>query len=162
MTTALAQERGRVLFSARLTPHRSLTPRGFRLLMAFVTTVCLTVGMVFYTMGLWPVLGFMGLDILLIYVALRLSFRSGRAHEDVEVSREHLLVRKVDPKGRAREHWFNPFGTFLNVGRHPDFGVTNLSLRHREREVPVGDFLDPESRETFADAFGLALAKAKR
>ena len=160
--TSHAPERGEVLFSARLTPHRSLPENGFFWVMVFVGSVCFTVGLVFFMMGLWPVLGFMGLDVAAIYLALKFSYRSGRAHEDVEVSRRHLLVRKVNPRGQAREHWFNPFGTFLKVDRHPEFGVMGLAVTHREEAVPVGGFLDPDSKATFADAFALALSKAKR
>ena len=154
--------RGEVLFSARLTPHRSLGPAGFRAVMVFVATVCLTVGVVFWSMGLWPIMGFMGLDILALWWAIRMSYRSGRQHEDVEVSRQHLLVRQVSPAGHAREHWFNPFGTFFHVERHPEFGVRNLKLQNRNRVLSVGGFLNPDDKETFADAFGLALSRAKR
>ena len=156
------RERGEVLFSARLTPHRSLGRTGFRVVMVFVAAVCLTVGAVFWSMGLWPVMGFMGLDILALWWAIRMSYRSGRAHEDVEVSRRHLLVRQVGPAGHAREHWFNPFGTFFHVDRHPEFGVTGLKLQNRNRELALGGFLNPDDKESFAEAFGLALARAKR
>ena len=154
--------RGEIIFSARLTPHRSLGPAGFRAVMILVSAVCLTVGVVFWSMGLWPIMGFMGLDILALWWAIRMSYRSGRQHEDVEVSRSHLLVRQVSPAGQAREHLFNPFGTFFHVDRHEEFGVTGLKLQNRNRVVPVGSFLNPDDKETFAEAFSRALSRAKR
>ena len=152
----------KLIFSARLTPHRSLGTAGFRFVMIFVATVCMTVGIVFWSMGLWPIMGFMGLDILALWFALRMSYRAGREHEDVEVSRDELLVRQVSPAGRAREHRFNPFGTFFHVDRHEEFGVTDLKLQNRNRVLRVGSFLNPDDKATFAEAFGLALARAKR
>ena len=151
-----------LIFSARLTPHRSLGSSGFHAVMIFVATVCMGVGIFFWSMGLWPIIGFMGLDILALWWALRMSYRAGRQHEDVEVSREHLLVRQVSPAGAAREHRFNPFGTFFHIDRHEEFGVQRLTLQNRNRELAVGSFLNPDDKETFAQAFGLALAKAKR
>ena len=151
-----------VFFSARLTPHRSLTPAGFAFAMLFVASVCLTVGIAFWLAGVWPVMGFMGLDILLFWLALKASFRSGRAAEEVRVSRAEIAVRQVAPSGTAREHSFNPFGTFFKVDRHPEIGVTEMALTNRGRRLSIGTFLDPQSKESFAEAFGNALAKAKR
>ena len=54
------------LFSALLTPHRSLNRTGFLVLMAFVCVVSFAAGMVFLLMGAWPVFGFFGLDVLAI------------------------------------------------------------------------------------------------
>src|SRR5680860_283168 len=49
-------------FSAVLTPHRSLGPKGFMVFMGLVSTVSFGTGLLFYMMGAWPVMGFMGLD----------------------------------------------------------------------------------------------------
>jgi len=55
------------LFSALVTPHRSLSRVGFFVLMAVITAVSFAGGMVFYLVGAWPVGFFFGLDALLIY-----------------------------------------------------------------------------------------------
>ena len=65
-------------FSAVLTPHRSLGPRGFLLLMAAVAVASFTTGLVFLLAGAWPVIAFLAADVLLIYWAFLLSYRSGR------------------------------------------------------------------------------------
>ena len=54
------------LFSALLTPHRSLNRTGFIVLMVFLSVVSFVAGLAFLLMGAWPVLGFFGLDILVI------------------------------------------------------------------------------------------------
>ena len=43
-------------------------------------------GVVFVLMGAWPVFGFFGLDVLLVYLAFRANFRAARAYEEVTVT----------------------------------------------------------------------------
>ena len=52
----------------KIYPNNSLSPKGFFLLMAFITIPCLTIGIMFMVMGAWPVLGFMVLEVFLIYI----------------------------------------------------------------------------------------------
>ena len=63
------------LFAATLTPHRSLSPRGKRVVIGLVAALALVPGIVFYVAGAWPVVGFMGLDVIAIWVALTVSMR---------------------------------------------------------------------------------------
>src|SRR5207237_10706036 len=83
------------LFSARVTPHRSLNRTGFLVLMTFIGAVSFIAGVAFWMMGAWPVLGFFGLDALVIYWAFRVSFRSADATEDLTMAAWDLPVRRV-------------------------------------------------------------------
>ncbi|MCC0039545.1 MAG: DUF2244 domain-containing protein [Brucellaceae bacterium] len=148
-------------FKAMLTPHRSLGRNGFMILMAVLVGVWIATGAVFLSMGAWPVFGFFGLDVLLIYVAFRMNYRAARAREEVSVSRTRLDIRKVAPSGRAEEHRFNPFWTRFRIDRHDEIGITGMAVEGQGRLVAIGGFLNPDDRETFADAFGRALATAK-
>src|SRR5437764_212338 len=100
------------LFSAVLTPHRSLGPLGFILLMSFLSAVSFAAGMVFYLIGAWPIVGFLGLDVLLVYLAFRASYRAATAYETVTMTPSELSVRKISRHGAVRqaiayisEHW---------------------------------------------------------
>src|SRR5690348_16343440 len=84
-------------FRAILHPHRSLEPKGFLILMLAIGGVSFLMGMAFLIMGAWPVLGFFGLDVLLIYVAFRLNYRAARAYEVVELTPHTLTLEKVSP-----------------------------------------------------------------
>ena len=53
------------IFSAVLTPHRSLSRGGFIVLMLVLGGISLATGIVFLLAGAWPVFGFCGLDVLL-------------------------------------------------------------------------------------------------
>ncbi len=149
------------IFSATLVPHRSLGRRGFLLLMGGIGTLWFAISFYFWRLGAWPVIGFGGLDVLAIYVAFRLNYRSARAREEVAVSRTEIVVRKVTAAGRAQEFRFNPQWVRLEVEEVEDEGVVRVALRARDHRVAVGAFLNPEDRKSFAHAFGAAIATAK-
>ena len=148
-------------FRALLTPHRSLGRTGFLVLMGALTASWLVTGAFFLSRGAWPVFGFFGLDILLVYVAFRLNYRAARAREEVSVSRTALDIRKVAPSGRSEEHRFNPFWSRFTVARHDEIGITRMAVEAQGSSVPLGGFLNPDDRESFAKAFSNALATAK-
>lgn len=148
-------------FRALLTPHRSLGRQGFVILMVAMVVGWAVTGFVFLSKGAWPVFGFFGLDVVLLYVAFRANYYSARAREEVSVSRTALDVRKVAPSGRTVSHRFNPFWTRFAVSRHSEIGITAMTLESRERRLLIGSFLNPEDRESFATALSSALARAK-
>jgi uncharacterized membrane protein len=81
------------IFAAVLTPHRSLNPRGFAWVMAVLAVLSTAVGSTFFLLGAWPVPGFLGLDVLAVYLAFRLSYRAGRASEEIRLSRDRQSGR---------------------------------------------------------------------
>ena len=149
------------IFRALLTPHRSLGPTGFRWLMGIMVAASLICGLVFLSIGAWPIFGFFGLDALILYLAFKLNYRSGRAREEVSVSRTSLDIRQVAPSGKSREHRFNPFWARFAVSRHEEIGITRMAVEAQGQQVQIGSFLNPDDRESFAKAFGRALATAK-
>ena len=150
------------LFSARVTPHRSLSPTGFLVLMAFIGAVSFVAGIAFWMMGAWPVLGFFGLDVLVIYWAFRSNFRSADAIEDIVVTPSELRVRRVSHRGHLIEWSFNPLWVQLEQTGDPEFGIEHLFLVSRGRRVAVGHFLGPDEKASFAKALLAALQTAKR
>ena len=150
------------LFSARLTPHRSLNRTGFVVLMAFVSAVSFTTGVAFLLMGAWPVLGFFGLDVLVIYWAFRINFRSARATEDILVTPSELRVRRVSHRGHVVEWVLNPLWVQLDQTSDAEFGIERLYLVSRGRRVSIGSFLGPDEKASFYKALLAALQTAKR
>jgi uncharacterized membrane protein len=150
-----------VIFSATLTPHRSLGRRGFLVLMALIAGLFFITGTFFFVLGAWPVLGFAGLDVLAVWLAFRLNYRAARASEEIEVSRTALVIRKIAANGRRQEFRFNPRWVKLDVKEAEDEGVVRIAVRLRDRGVAVGDFLNPADRTSLALALGTALATAR-
>jgi uncharacterized membrane protein len=149
-------------FCALLTPHRSLGRTGFAILMGALLFGWLATGAIFLAHGAWPVFGFFGLDVLLVYGAFKLNYRAARAREEVSMSRTSLDIRKVAPSGKAEAHHFNPFWARFQVARHDLIGITDMAVEGQGRSVTIGGFLNPDDRESFATAFSGALARAKR
>jgi uncharacterized membrane protein len=150
------------LFSARVTPHRSLNRTGFIVLMAFVGAVSFAAGIAFWLMGAWPVFGFFGLDALVIYWAFRVNFRGASATEDIVMTPSELRVRRVSHRGDVMEWTLNPMWVQLEKTGDPEFGIERLYLVSRGRRLSIGYFLGPEEKESFSKALLAALQTAKR
>ncbi len=151
-----------MLFSARLTPHRSLNRTGFVVLMAFLSVVSFATGVAFLLMGAWPVFGFFGLDVLVIYWAFRINFRRAAASEEISVTPSELRVRRVSHRGHVVEWVLNPLWVQLDQKGDAEFGIERLYLLSRGRRVSVGSFLGPDEKASFAKALLAALQAAKR
>jgi uncharacterized membrane protein len=151
------------IFSATLTPHRSLGPTGFLILMGCLGGASFATGVVFILLGAWPVFGFLGLDVLLVYLAFRANYRAANAYEEVIVTASELTVRKVTPRGRVREEWTaNPLWVRLQQDIHEEFGVERLLLISRGERLAIASFLGPKEKQSFAQALNQALFEARR
>ena len=150
------------LFSAIITPHRSLSANGFLLVMALVGGLSFIGGMFFVLLGAWPVVGFLGLDVLLVYWAFRANYRSAAAFEEVTVTPSELRVRRVTHRGETAEWTLNPLWTKLDRETSEDFGLLKLFVVSRGRRLAVAGFLSPKERESFATALSAALGEARR
>lgn len=153
---------GPTIFSAVVTPHRSLDRNGFVIVMAVLSVVSFVTGMVFLVLGAWPVFGFFGLDVLLVYWAFRANYRAARACEEVTVTPGQLRVRKISHRGKTTEWTCNPLWVRLERDQHEEFGLRGLFLVSRGERHPIADVLSPPERESFAAALAAAIGEARR
>jgi uncharacterized membrane protein len=147
-------------FRALLTPHRSLGPKGFLALMIAFGLLSFVTGMLFLAAGAWPVLGFFGLDVLLVYLAFRLNYRSGRLYETLELTAERLVLTRVHPSGRQEQYDCNPYWARVHLRESPD-GRTALSVISRGTVLAFGSFLTDGERRELAEALREALLAAR-
>src|SRR5216684_6009670 len=150
------------LFSAIITPHRSLSGTGFLAVMALVGGLSFIGGMFFFLLGAWPVIGFLGLDVVLVYWAFRANYRAAAAFEEVTVTPSELRVRKVSHRGEMSEWTLNPLWAKLEYEIDEEFGLQRLYLVSRGRKLPVASFLPPQEKASFAAALAAAIWEAKR
>jgi len=150
------------IFSAVITPHRSLGNVGFLVLMIAFGAVSFIAGVAFLLMGAWPVFGFFGLDVLLLYWAFKLNYRHAGAYEEVTVTPSALTLRKVSHHGRAREWVLNPLWVKLDKVVHEEYGLERLFLVTRGKNLAIASFLGPDEKASFAQQLGQALSEAKR
>ncbi len=150
------------IFEARLHPHRSLSRAQIRVLLALVALAGTVTSMPFVIMGAWPVAGFFGVDVLLVYLAFAASVRSARAYEDVSLTPLELQLAKVSARGTRAEWRFNPSWVRLEREEHEEFGTQRLDLVSRGHRVEVARFLGPAAKAELADRLNRALIQARR
>ena len=160
MTQTLRPTQEPRLFSAILHPHRSLSNTGFLLVLGFIGAVSFATGVAFTLMGAWPVMGFYGLDVLAIYFAFKINYRSGKAYELVELSPELLKITQVQPSGRSRSFDFNPYWVKVLLNEWPD-GSADLKLALHGNEFEFARFLNADEKKDFAEALRGALTIAR-
>ena len=138
-----------VFFERVLWPHRSLPPRGFRLMMLGLGVLSLLVGIIFVAAGAWPVCGFFGLDVALLYLAFRLSYRSARQRETLRLADDRFTVECVDIYGARRLWHFQPFWLRVVLEERRDES-NRLLLASHGKSIVIGDFLAPPVRRDLA------------
>ncbi len=156
MTASDISTKAASYFSAVLLPHRSLGRKGFIVLMAVVSIVSFLTGISFLLIGAWPVFGFLGLDVALIYFAFRMNYKAARLYEKVELTENELRVTRVYPSGHADSWSFNPYWIMLEL-EESDNSANRLSVRSHGRVLIFGNFLTNDEKRGFADALNDAL-----
>jgi uncharacterized membrane protein len=131
------------------------------MLIIVLAAMSLGVGGLFWFLGAWPVPGFLGIDVVLLYAAFRQSYRQARAAEEIRLCRSALTVRRVRADGTATVNGLNPYWARLEVERHPEFGILRMAVAWQGKRLAIGRFLPPPSREKFAREFAAALAAAR-
>jgi uncharacterized membrane protein len=142
-------EPGRPFFERVLLPHRSLGLRNFHLLMGLLGLISLAVGVGFVAVGAWPVIGFFGLDVGLVYLAFRLSYRSARQRETIRLADDGFTVERVGVRGERRNWRFQPFWLRVILEERPDTS-TRLLVASHGRSLVIGDFVPPATRRELA------------
>ena len=131
---------GRVFFDAILHPHRSLSPGGFRLLIIMTAIFMFGIGLVFMFLGAWPVLGFCGVEFLLLYVMLRLNNRAARRFERVRLSDKSFEVRRINPNGGETAFNFEPTWLQVQIDNPPEHH-SQLTVGSHGKRLTFGAFL---------------------
>jgi uncharacterized membrane protein len=150
------------VFSATISPHRSLSPLGFAILLSVVAALNLAGGVFFWYLGAWPVVGFMGLDVALVWLAFRWSYRRAERHENLLVTATDLQLSRF-ARNRLVERISFPRGfVHVDIQHDPERDlIGRLYLRSRGHAYEVGSFLGGHERLDLARALNRALAGPK-
>ncbi len=147
-----------LFFERVLLPHRSLPPRGFHLLMLILGLVSLAVGIGFVSIGAWPVFGFFGLDVALVYLAFRLNYRSARRSETLRLAGDAFTVERIGVRGERRTWRFQPFWLRVILEERRDES-NRLVVASHGRNLVIADFLSPMARRELARTIIEALSR---
>jgi uncharacterized membrane protein len=152
---------GQIYLDAVLEPPRSLSTRGFNRVMMALGFASLLSGVYFLAIGAWPVMGFLGLEILALWLVFRFSFRAQTARTYVRVTADAVDVRKVDGWGRERRARLAAHFARVEFDRAAT-GPNALRIATSSRAYPLGEYLTPRERETFARRLSQAISDARR
>jgi uncharacterized membrane protein len=163
--TALASQpsptQGIVYMDAQLTPNRSLSANGFKIVMLSMAAMSFFTGLGFLSIGAWPVVGFFGLDVLLIYLAFKVNFKSGeRERETIRVTAQEVAISRTCYRGQTG--WWHVSTTFarVHVEQLNDYEAA-VRLTAGGTSMPLATCLSPQERLAFADALKSALDRAR-
>lgn len=133
-------------FQVVLYPNRSFGDKGFALLMGLIVLVSVLLGAGFALVGAWPVTGFLGLDVLLLYLAFRWNFRDSSRADFIRLDDDGLSVKRIMPDGEAREWRFETAWVQVVIEKKC------LVLRSHGEALVIGPYLTSAERSSLASA----------
>ncbi len=137
------------VFEALLYPRRSLSPRGFVILIAITGIIGFAYGTAFGLMGAWPIFGFCGTEWLLFIYLFRKHLKGDRRSERLRLYRDRLMVETISPKGACQTYRFQPYWLQVILDE-PDEYESVLYLRSHGKQLQIGSFLSPQERRDVA------------
>lgn len=147
---------------AEIKPNRSLSERGFIVLISVITVANVASAIVFLQMRALLVPVFLGADVLAIAVAFLLSFKAGRVIERVRVTSAAVVITYETAKA-SRVVWESPTAfTRVATERDDENRVMGLKVMLSGRHAPVAAALSPGERGEFARALETAIWRARR
>src|SRR5258708_6850164 len=138
-------------FATSLRPHRSLSPDGFKWLIRVAVAANLVIGLPMYLLGAWPVMGFMGLDVFLLWFLFKRNYLDARRSETLLLTDRELIVDRVAPDGEREEHRLDAYWLKIEQGER-------LVVTSRGSRVVIGRFLSPGEREQVGEQLKAAVA----
>jgi len=143
-----------------LFPHRSLSQRGFMILVFCLASLAFVIGLGFFLIGAWPVIGFMGLELLVLYVVFRLNYRDGKASEQLLIHQKGLDLIRISAKGTQERQTFESHWLAAEVV--PQKGKRNRRvLRHHHHDHEIGAFLPPSEKKELKKLINERIAAAR-
>ena len=136
-------------FCMELKPNRSGTVQGIHILLGFLLFVFIPTGFIFSMIGAWPVFGFMGAELVLLYVALRLNQRHSGAFERLSLSDDVFTVERFAPDGGYQVWEFQPQWVRIDLDKQSPHR-THLSLNSKGQRLNLGRYLTADEKSEVA------------
>ena len=147
-------------------PHRSLSPKGFAIFMGVLAGLLFLIGLGFFLAGAWPVIGFLGLELFVVWGAFTLNYRAARHRETIHTTTEELMVESHTPSGK-RAHKSFPIG-WLRVSLSPSKSPPMKSrdeqkviLSSHGEQTEVGKYLHPAEKAGLSRELGAMIERAR-
>ena len=128
------------LYSITLKPYRSLNKIGFITMMVVLSGFSFITGIIFMKKGAWPVFGFFGLDILLVYIFFRLSYKSGKEFEVINLTKKKLIIKKYKEKKIIKTYILDANWVKIQI-QNPLEHSSKLQVSSKNKSIIIGSFL---------------------
>ena len=130
-----------------MTPHRSLSIRGQRIVLVVLAGLLILGTSVFAFVGAWPVGGFAGLELIVAIALFRWHGRTAKAGELVIVSTRTVRVIRTDGAGRRRERVMPVAWLAARIEERPGRPAALVLTGHGIREEIATDLGEAERRD---------------
>lgn len=147
-------------------PYRSLSPRGFALVMIALGALAFCIGLGFFLMGAWPVIGFLGLELLVVWFAFRMNYRAARRRQHLTATSRQLTIETVSPAGDSETTqvptaWAQ---VELTPRDEPEMRARErqkVIVRSHGRATEIGGFLHPAETPKLAREVKCMISRAR-
>lgn len=135
-------------FSLTLKRNCSISPAGLLAVFAALAALSAAIGTGFAIAGAWPILPFVGLEVVALGVAFVMYGRRAADYERIELTQGRLTVEVAEAE-RLVQYRLDPRRARVVLERSGGCGARVL-LREPGKEVEIGRHLDTPSRVGFA------------
>ena len=138
------------IITITLWPYRSLGSRGFSYIMTGFIGLIFILSLLFYSLGAWPVIGFLGIEIGLVWLVFRMNYKAGRNFEQISITPEATYIEKVGWRGDKRH--FNIPSPWIKASCIKGEGRSDkLILKYHSEQLEIGSFLPPKEKPSLAN-----------
>lgn len=142
-----------------LRPNRSWTWRANVCLVGTLAVVSGAVGVTFALQGMWPILPFTVLEVIVVLGCLHYCVRRTHLQEVLTFSPEHLLFERGVGRPRTRQRYERYFARFfVHPASHPWYRK-RIALRCRDEELEIGSFLTSPEKDDLITALNDMIAR---
>lgn len=148
-------------------PYRSLSPRGFFLVMAALGSLAFCIGLGFFLLGAWPVIGFLGLELLVVWLAFKMNYHAAKRRQNLIATETALTIENVSPAGE-RDATTLPTAWVqveLTPREAPDTSARTrqrVIARSHGRTAEIGSFLHPAEMPKLAGEVRSMVSRARK
>ena len=146
------------LYEISLYPYRSLNKTGFFILMFSLGLISFVAGIIFMIKGAWPVFGFFGLDILLVYIFFKINFRSGKKKEILILTKNQLIVEFYNSKKISKTYYLDAHWLQIRLSKLKN-EMSKLKISSKNKSIIIGSFLRYQEKIDVVKSLKKALKK---
>ncbi len=139
------------IITITLWPYRSLGNHGYLYLMIAFIGLVFFLSLLFYSLGAWPVAGFLGIEIGLVCLVFQINYNSGKNFEQIYITPQQTCVERVNWRGAKKR--FTIVSPWISARCVKTDGYCDkLILSYHAEKLEIGAFLPPKEKSSLANA----------